>query len=365
MIESAIKTIAPADGELWTAIGTIILLLTAIVLIWQLRAIRKAAALEGFNVLANLLNQPDLRKARGLLYEMYENLQRSEVYEKINDAIEINDAIDRNIVLLDQMGTLINQGLIPERVPLEMYWDVVIKTWDAAYEHWIVPARDRKAIHEKGSVYHRLPIHVWIKRAWGFTTHSLRRLIAAIIYRNDALNDFEFFRRPMPIFGEYSATHCENFERLVLRAERYCIKRGLNRPKRIGLDGAAPKVKSEARSNDPRFCYKCGGALDRVESAKGRAQFVCSGCKTPTYLNPRPCVTALIFKVKKILIFKVKKILLVKRAIDPGKGKWDLPGGFMENDEKPCDALKREIKEELGVEVLPENEEAPDFFVDQ
>src|SRR4051812_19519701 len=42
-----------------------------------------------------------------------------------------------------------------------------------------------------------------------------------------------------------------------------------------------------------------------------------------------------------------------RRAFDPGKGLWDLPGGFLQEDEHPLDALHREIREETALEIEP------------
>jgi 8-oxo-dGTP diphosphatase len=55
-------------------------------------------------------------------------------------------------------------------------------------------------------------------------------------------------------------------------------------------------------------------------------------------------VTALIEKEGKILIARRKKE-------DSLKGKWEFPGGKVEEDESPEEALKRELREELGIEV--------------
>ncbi len=51
------------------------------------------------------------------------------------------------------------------------------------------------------------------------------------------------------------------------------------------------------------------------------------------------------------LLVVEKKILLVKRNIDPFKNYWVLPGGHVEYKETLKKALKREIKEELGIEI--------------
>lgn len=47
------------------------------------------------------------------------------------------------------------------------------------------------------------------------------------------------------------------------------------------------------------------------------------------------------------------KLLLIRRASEPFKGKWALPGGMIEADETAEDCLKREMREETGVEVEP------------
>ena len=45
------------------------------------------------------------------------------------------------------------------------------------------------------------------------------------------------------------------------------------------------------------------------------------------------------------------RLLLGRRAYDPSVGLWDLPGGFLEENEHPLDALVRELKEETGLDV--------------
>lgn len=46
------------------------------------------------------------------------------------------------------------------------------------------------------------------------------------------------------------------------------------------------------------------------------------------------------------------KILLIKKARGPHTGKWDLPGGTIEFGEEPFETLKREIREETGIQEI-------------
>jgi ADP-ribose pyrophosphatase YjhB (NUDIX family) len=47
------------------------------------------------------------------------------------------------------------------------------------------------------------------------------------------------------------------------------------------------------------------------------------------------------------------RLLLARRAIEPGYGKWDCIGGFLEEGEHPLDGLRREGREETGLDFEP------------
>lgn len=51
------------------------------------------------------------------------------------------------------------------------------------------------------------------------------------------------------------------------------------------------------------------------------------------------------------VIFDGSSVLLAKRGQEPAKGAWSLPGGAVELGEKVIDALKREMREEVGIEI--------------
>jgi 8-oxo-dGTP diphosphatase len=54
------------------------------------------------------------------------------------------------------------------------------------------------------------------------------------------------------------------------------------------------------------------------------------------------------------LIFDGDSILLAERGHEPLKGWWSLPGGILETGEKLIDGIRREVREETGLEVEPE-----------
>jgi len=66
---------------------------------------------------------------------------------------------------------------------------------------------------------------------------------------------------------------------------------------------------------------------------------------------PRPMVTvdAAVFTFQN----KRAKLLLVKRGSEPFKGKWAIPGGFIEIDEELEDAAARELQEETALVNVP------------
>ncbi|MBW2039865.1 MAG: NUDIX domain-containing protein [Deltaproteobacteria bacterium] len=74
----------------------------------------------------------------------------------------------------------------------------------------------------------------------------------------------------------------------------------------------------------------------------GKVRLYCGRCDTIHYENPLPATASLVLDGD-------GQLLLVKRGMDPGKGKWGLPGGFVEADEAPGEGVLRELKEETGL----------------
>jgi ADP-ribose pyrophosphatase YjhB (NUDIX family) len=98
------------------------------------------------------------------------------------------------------------------------------------------------------------------------------------------------------------------------------------------------------KSAEYRFCPLCAGRLEPRLLKEGEPErLVCAECGFVFYLGPKLVVGA--------IIELDGGILLIKRAIEPGYGKWTFPGGFVERGEAAEAAAQREALEETGVEI--------------
>lgn len=92
----------------------------------------------------------------------------------------------------------------------------------------------------------------------------------------------------------------------------------------------------------PRFCLRCGAGL-RARREAGRTRRVCRRCGWTYYGNPSSAAVA--------ALVRGDRVLLSRRAGPPWAGTWDLPGGFVEAGESAEQALRRELREELGMRL--------------
>jgi ADP-ribose pyrophosphatase YjhB (NUDIX family) len=92
------------------------------------------------------------------------------------------------------------------------------------------------------------------------------------------------------------------------------------------------------------FCEKCGAPVQlAVPAGDTRARHVCTSCGHIHYRNPRLVVGC--------VPEHEQRILLCRRAIEPRRGYWTVPAGFMENGETLQQAAARESHEEALAEV--------------
>ena len=92
------------------------------------------------------------------------------------------------------------------------------------------------------------------------------------------------------------------------------------------------------------YCVKCGGETSfEIISGDTIPRNICKACNHIHYVNPKIIVGA--------LPCRDDQVLLCKRDIEPGKGKWTLPSGFMEMGESLEQGAEREAKEEANLKL--------------
>ena len=94
-----------------------------------------------------------------------------------------------------------------------------------------------------------------------------------------------------------------------------------------------------------RYCPHCGGGLEfRTLKSTEPQRLVCARCGFVFYVDPKVAVGTIIADTE-------GHILLVRRAIEPGYGKWVFPGGYVDRGEE---VLTAAVREEAGLEIRVE-----------
>ncbi|MDX1542069.1 MAG: NUDIX hydrolase [Geminicoccaceae bacterium] len=93
-----------------------------------------------------------------------------------------------------------------------------------------------------------------------------------------------------------------------------------------------------------RFCPTCGGSVDlRMPPGDTAERHVCARCGTIHYQNPKVVVGA-------VCSFG-DRVLLCRRAIEPRRGFWTIPAGYLEIGESTEAAARREAYEEAYARI--------------
>jgi 8-oxo-dGTP diphosphatase len=89
----------------------------------------------------------------------------------------------------------------------------------------------------------------------------------------------------------------------------------------------------------------CGGVLEaRLLKPTEPARLVCAQCGFVFYLDPKVAVGTIIRDER-------NHVVLVRRAIEPGYGRWVFPGGYVDRGEEVRVAAVREAREEAGLDI--------------
>lgn len=92
------------------------------------------------------------------------------------------------------------------------------------------------------------------------------------------------------------------------------------------------------------YCTQCGGPVERrIPEGDDRSRHVCPACGAVHYLNPKVVVGC--------IPEYDNRILICRRNIEPRRGKWTLPAGFLENGESLREGALRETYEESRARV--------------
>lgn len=90
------------------------------------------------------------------------------------------------------------------------------------------------------------------------------------------------------------------------------------------------------------YCVNCGAVLVPRE-IEGKMVEACPNDDFVLWRDPKV--------VTSVVVVQDGRIVLGRRDIEPGRGLWCLPGGFVNHDEDPVDAASRECREEIGAQV--------------
>jgi ADP-ribose pyrophosphatase YjhB (NUDIX family) len=91
-----------------------------------------------------------------------------------------------------------------------------------------------------------------------------------------------------------------------------------------------------------KFCPQCATPVEQ-RPFEGKLRPICPACGYIAFADPKVAAT--------VLIACDNEVLLVRRAVDPARGLWCFPGGYVDFGEDPLEAARRECREESGIEV--------------
>src|SRR4051812_8442086 len=106
---------------------------------------------------------------------------------------------------------------------------------------------------------------------------------------------------------------------------------------RLGLRAHGSPLTTPQTMPPRFFCSGCGHLLPSLPPV------VCATCGTAHWSDPKPCASG--------LVTHRGRLLMVRRANDPWRDYWDVPGGFCGTAEHPITTAEREVLEETGLRI--------------
>lgn len=91
-----------------------------------------------------------------------------------------------------------------------------------------------------------------------------------------------------------------------------------------------------------KFCPRC--AAPRLPENVGQSPLRCAACGFTYYFGPTVAAAAFVSRPD-------GRVLFIRRAKDPSAGKLGVPGGFIDFGESAEEGMRREVREEVGLEI--------------
>ncbi len=256
LIKQIFDFLVGLDQGVWNLINATIFFVTAWVIWRQLSTAARNASLENFRKINDALRDRDMRTLRRALYTKGADLEMSttmidfqEGGGKVENDPYMKRAIDEMkafiggpqneerirelIVIFDAMGLMISKGGSIKAIMLDMYWDVIIKSWDCLYPI-IYTDREAKEEHPNRQQGKAAGAVSWAtsRLSWKYISKRFSYFVLRYIRLkgNPARKGYHFKPTDFVPGSTYRKSHYENFEILARHAEWYGWKRGISRP---------------------------------------------------------------------------------------------------------------------------------------
>ena len=151
-------------------------------------------------------------------------------------------------------------------------------------------------------------------------------------------------RKTLPSSTAHHHADCRVFSTTSLFSPRNAAAATSSKSKTTVLNASSSS--SSYKPELPNYCSNCGQPTMALKVPQGdnHVRAVCESCDHVVYSNPKVVVSC-------VVVTDDDRCLLGKRSIEPRKGYWGIPQGYMEHGETSRQAAVREVYEETGVSL--------------